>query len=176
MIEALRGIPISPRRDEGSSFSAPPSTSTPEVAEEVEPEEDELQKAKGKAPMVGDKPLEVVNVSLAGSLSIPLLTHAEVIASIIATLKSLPWETLCRPLPPLSIDGQAEPTSKSKPSFLGVPIVFNSGGEVVLSTTVDVEFHKTDATSDVLSTLADTAGDLVGSMIKDPQMVSGFQQ
>ncbi|ERN16314.1 hypothetical protein AMTR_s00063p00214880 [Amborella trichopoda] len=47
MIDALRGIPISPRRDEGLSSSAPPSTILA-VVEEVYPKEDEIRKAKGR--------------------------------------------------------------------------------------------------------------------------------
>ncbi|ERN01621.1 hypothetical protein AMTR_s00090p00062860 [Amborella trichopoda] len=173
MIDALRGIPISPRRDEGLSSSTPPPTSIPITVEEVDHKEDKIRKAKGNTRMVSDKlALEVLNVPLAGCLSGSFLTQAKVIASTIAALQSLPWGSLSRSPPPSSIEDQTKPINMNKSPLL----VADLDGEVVPPTTVHTESPKTDATNDALATLANTTRDLVRYMMKDPPIVSEFQR
>ncbi|ERM96896.1 hypothetical protein AMTR_s00074p00065930 [Amborella trichopoda] len=79
MIDALRDIHASSKRDEGLSSSTPPPVSILTTVEEADPKEDELHKAKGKARMFGDKMTpEILNVPLVGSSSGPFLIQAEV--------------------------------------------------------------------------------------------------
>ncbi|ERN04530.1 hypothetical protein AMTR_s00081p00147260 [Amborella trichopoda] len=177
MINALRGSPISLRGDEGLSSSAPPPASIPAAVGEVDPKEDELQKNKGKACMFGDKPtLEILNVSLTRSSSGPILTPAKLRASIIVALQSLPWCSLSSPHLPSSIEGLIEPINTNKSPLPGVPLGADLNGEVIPPTIAHAACPKADTTNDVLTTRANTLGDLVGSMMKDPSTVSGFQR
>ncbi|ERM98520.1 hypothetical protein AMTR_s00113p00038320 [Amborella trichopoda] len=123
--------------------------------EKVDPKEDKLRKAKGKACMITDKFSEVLNDLLTGSSSGPFLTQTKVRESIIAALQSLPWGSISRRPSPSRIKGQVEPIDMKRSPLSRVPLVAHPSGQTGPSTIVNGEFPKTDATSDVLCMIRD---------------------
>ncbi|ERM93711.1 hypothetical protein AMTR_s00004p00238920 [Amborella trichopoda] len=71
MIDSLRGIPASPRRDEGSFFGNS-TTEDPKGTLRFElAEKDELRGIKGKVPLVDDDSMIVTTIHKEGSSSVP---------------------------------------------------------------------------------------------------------